>query len=332
MHLFYKLYINQLLFVLLLIFSISTAQAEPIEIRFSHVVANDTPKGKMATRFKNLVKQRIGDDKVIIKIYPNAALFSDNEVVDEMIKGNVELAAPAMSKIKKFSPRYQVLDLPFLFVTPEAASNFLQGEYGNRMLRLVQPHGLLGLGYLNNGMKQLSADEAIKLPTDLSTKRFRIMNSDVLEAQFNQINSVPMRKPFGQVFKLLESNEIDGQENTWSNIYSKKFYEHQPHIIESNHGYLGYLIMTNAKFWNSLPEEYKPILEKSLKESIDYGNKTALEKNTQDKNKILATGKSAIHILTLAERKQWVEAMRPVWKKFEDEIGTELILAAASSR
>ena len=315
-----------------LIFVAAVAKAEPIKIRFSHIVAEDTPKGKMAIRFKKLVAERLGNDKVIVEIYPNTTLFGDNEVVDELLKNTVELAAPSMSKMKKYTSRLQVLDLPFLFVTPEAANNFLLGPYGDRLLRLVESKGLLGLGFLNNGMKQMSLNSPLKMPEDASGKKFRIMNSDVLEAQFNQLEAEPLRKPFKQVFSLLESKAIDGQENTWSNIYSKKFYEHQPYMVESNHGYLGYMVITNKKFWQTIPDDIRLVLDKALEESIAYGNEIALEKSITDKNKILETGKSEIHTMTLDERKAWVDVMKPVWEQYKDEIGSELILAAASAR
>ncbi len=326
-----KIGINITLFFSL-IFAVTVAKSEPIKIRFSHIVAEDTPKGKMAIRFKQLVAQRLGNNKAIVEIYPNTTLFGDNEVVDELLKNTVELAAPSMSKMKKYTSRLQVLDLPFLFVTPEAANNFLLGPYGDRLLRLVESKGLLGLGFLNNGMKQMSLNSPLKMPQDASGKKFRIMNSDVLEAQFNQLKAEPLRKPFKQVFSLLESKQIDGQENTWSNIYSKKFYEHQPYMVESNHGYLGYMVITSKKFWQAIPGDIRLVLDKALEESIAYGNEIALEKSITDKNKILETGKSEIHTMTLDERKAWVDVMKPVWEQYKDEIGSELILAAASAR
>ena len=304
----------------------------PIKIRFAHVVAEETPKGRMALRFKQLVKERLGDSRVIVEVYPNGELFKDDVIGDEILKGNAELGAPSMSKIKKFSTRFQVLDIPFLFVTPEAADNFLQGPYGKRMLRLVEPAGLKGLGYLNNGMKQLSASQPIKTPQDVKGLKFRIMNSDVLEDQFKQVEALPIRKPFGQVYGLLKTGEIDGQENTWSNIYSKKFYEYQPYIVESNHGYLGYMIFSSVKFWNSLPNDIRPVVEQALADALEYGNQVANEKVVSDRQRILDTNKSEIHIMTLDERKAWVKAMQPVWQTYEDEIGSELIQAAASAR
>ncbi|MGH1429086.1 MAG: DctP family TRAP transporter solute-binding subunit [Arenicella sp.] len=325
---------SSLLIVLffLVFFAVNTVNAEPIKIRFSHTVDEDTPKGKMANRFKQLVSERLGNDKVVVEVYPNSTLFDDNGSVDELLKNTVEMAAPAMSILKKYTTRLQVMDLPFLFVTPEAASNFLRGAYGDRLLRLVEPQGLLGLGFLDNGMKQLSMNSSLKVPTDVKGKRFRIMNSDVLESQFKQVGATPLKKSFKHVYSLLEDNEVDGQENTWSNIYSKKFFEHQPFIVESNHGYLGYMIVTNKVFWEGIPSDVRIILDKALAEAIDYGNKVALEKSIADKNKILASGKSEIHTMSLEERKAWVEVMKPVWNLYKDEIGSELILAAASAR
>jgi len=309
-----------------------TAIAAPLEFRIAHEVAEDTPKGQMALRFKELIDKRLGNDVLNVKIYPDSSLVNDKKIGEWLLNGQVEMGAPSVSKLKKYTKRLQVFDIPFLFVSPEAADNFIKGPYGKRMLRLVRSKGLLGLGFLNNGMKQLSATKPIKTPGDFEDLKFRIMNSDVLEAQFKQINAVPLRTPFSKVYSLLKNNEIDGQENTWSNIYSKKFYEFQPYMIESNHGYLGYMVITSAKFWDSLPENIKPIVSQSLEEAIDHGNKIALEKAIGDKDKILETGASAIHTLTVEERKAWVTAMQPVWNSYKDEIGSELIQAAASAR
>lgn len=327
-----KKLLTALLISLVTLTSSLVASAEPIKIRFSHIVAENTPKGQMARKFQQLLSERLGGDVINVMIYPNSSLFSDNEVGEELLKGTVEMAAPSVSKLKKYTKRLQVFDIPFLFVTPESANNFLQGPYGKRMLRLVGRKGLLGLGFLNNGMKQLSATTPIRRPEDVKGLKFRIMNSDVLAAQFEQVDAIPMRKPFSKVYSLLQNKEIDGQENTWSNIYSKKFFEHQPHIIESNHGYLGYMIITNAKFWQTIPAEIKPTIEKSLAEAIDFGNQIALQKVTEDRQNIVETGKSEIHIMSLDERKAWVTAMQPIWKSYENEIGSELIQAAASAR
>ena len=158
------------------------------------------------------------------------------------------------------------------------------------------------------------------------------MNSDVLESQFTQVNALPLKTPFKDLVPLLQSGGVDGQENTWSNIYSKEVYKYQSHIIESNHGYLGYMLVTNKEFWEGLPIEVATGLKEALSEAIEHGNRIALQKQVADKNRIIELGESDVHTMTLDERKEWIDAMRPVWDKYSDQIGAELILAAASSR
>lgn len=312
--------------------SAQQAIAKPIQIKFSHVVAENTPKGKMANRFRDLVKERLGDDKVIVKVFPNKQLYGDKKVLEAMLLGDVEIAAPSLSKFKKYTKKLQLFDLPFLFNDAEAAANFLTGEHGKSLLSSLEPKGFIGLGYLNNGMKQLSASKKMNVPSDAAGLKFRIMGSDVLQAQFEAVSATPLKKPFSEVFTLLQTGAIDGQENTWSNIYSKKFYEVQPYIMDSNHGYLGYMVVTSAEFWNGLPADIRPVLQKSLNEAITYGNSVAKEKATSDRQAVIDSGKSEVYQISAAERQQWVDIMRPVWKKFEHQVGTDMIEAASAQR
>lgn len=308
------------------------ASNQPLVIRFSHVVTQDTPKGHLASRFKQLLKQRLGDERVRVEIYESSSLFNDDELADALVNGRVEMGVPAISKLKKYSKRLQVFDIPFIFVSTEAVDNFVKGPYGERMLRLVEPKGLLGLGFLGSGMKQLSANKPIKLPEDLKGLRYRIMNSDVLDAQFRQVGAIPVRKPFSKVYSSLANNEIDGQENTWISVYSKKLHEHQRYFIESNHGYLGSMVLTSKRFWDSIPDDIKPVVEQSLAEALEHANQVAKAKGTLDRDKIVSANTSDIHKMTIDERKAWVRAMQPVWNSYADEIGSELIQAAASAR
>ncbi len=305
--------------------------AAPIEIKFSHVVAENTPKGQMALKFRDLVKERLGDDKVVVEVFPNSQLFGDNKVLEAMLLGDVQMAAPALSKFQKYTDQLQVFDLPFLFKDMDAVERFQQGPEGQKLLDSLRKKGLVGLGYLHNGMKQLSASEPMRVPADASGKKFRIMTSDVLQAQFEAVDAVPLKKPFSEVFTLLQTKAIDGQENTWSNIYSKKFFEVQPYITESNHGVLDYLVVTSAEFWMSLDESVQTEVKKALDEAIAYGNDIAGKKTEEDKQLIIESKRSEVVTLTDAERQQWVEAMKPVWKQFEGAIGADLIKAAEMS-
>ena len=306
------------------------AVAAPIEIKFSHVVAENTPKGQMALKFKELVGERLAG-KVEVDVFPSSQLFGDNKVLEAMLLGDVQLAAPSLSKLQKYTKKLQIFDLPFLFKDMAAVERFQKGADGQKLLGSLNKKGLVGLGYLHNGMKQLSASNPLKVPADAAGRKFRIMTSDVLQAQFEAIDAVPLKKPFSEVFTLLQTQAIDGQENTWSNIYSKKFFEVQPFITESNHGVLDYLVVTSAEFWMSLDKDLQKELKKALDDAIAYGNGIAAEKASQDKQKIIDSKRSKVVNLTDAERQQWVKAMKPVWTQFEDEIGADLIKAAEAS-
>ncbi|WP_087019150.1 TRAP transporter substrate-binding protein [Thaumasiovibrio subtropicus] len=305
-------------------------QAAPVEIKFSHVVAENTPKGQMALKFKSLVESTMGD-KYEVKVYPNSQLFGDGKELEALILGDVHFIAPSLSKFSKYTKQLQLFDLPFLFKDMEAVDRFQQGPAGQSLLRSMEKKGILGLGYLHNGLKQLSSSDPLRVPADASGKKFRIMSSDVLAAQFEAVDAVPLKKPFSEVFTLLQTRAIDGQENTWSNIYSKKFFEVQPYITESNHGVLDYLVATSAFFWSDLPAEDRQQLQAALAESIAYGNAIAIEKAQADKQAIIDSGRSKVITINESERQQWVDAMKPVWQAFEKEIGAELIQAAIES-
>jgi len=307
-----------------------TASAASVEIKFSHVVAENTPKGQMALKFKELAEERLAG-KVEVKVFPNSQLFGDNKVLEAMLLGDVQMAAPSLSKFQKYTKKLQVFDLPFLFRDMDAVERFQNGPEGQKLLGSLQKKGLVGLGYLHNGLKQLSASAPLKVPADASGKKFRIMTSDVLQAQFEAVDAVPLKKPFSEVFTLLQTKAIDGQENTWSNIYSKKFFEVQPYITESNHGVLDYLIVTSAEFWMGLDDDLRTEIQAALNEAIAHGNQIAADKAKADKQAIIDSKRSEIVNLTDAEREQWVEAMKPVWKKFEGQIGADVISAAEAS-
>ncbi|MBT3145164.1 TRAP transporter substrate-binding protein [Neptunomonas phycophila] len=306
------------------------ATAAPIEIKFSHVVAENTPKGQMAIKFKELVAERLAG-KAEVEVYPNSQLFGDGKELEAMLLGDIQFIAPSLSKFQKYTSSLQVFDLPFLFKNMEAVEKFQQSEAGQKMLMSMEDKGLIGLGYLHNGLKQLSASEPLRVPSDAAGKKFRIMTSDVLQSQFEAVEAVPLKKPFSEVFTLLQTKAIDGQENTWSNIYSKKFFEVQPYITESNHGVLDYLVVTSTEFWMDLDEDIRAELKKALDEAIAYGNEIAAKKGDEDRQAIIDSNRSEIIELTDAERQQWVDAMKPVWKQFESDIGADLIEAAVSS-
>ncbi|MFK4752021.1 MULTISPECIES: TRAP transporter substrate-binding protein [Oceanospirillaceae] len=303
------------------------AAAKPIEIKFSHVVAENTPKGQMALKFKELAEAAL-PGQIDVKVYPNSQLFTDSTVLQAMQLGDVELAAPALSKFQKYTDQLQLFDLPFLFKDIEAVDRFQQGPEGQKLLKSMESKLLVGLGYLHNGMKQLTDNSPIRVPADISGKKYRIMTSDVLQAQFEAVQAIPLKKPFSEVFTLLQTKAIDGQENTWSNTYSKKFFEVQKYATETNHGVLDYMVVTSAEFWYGLPDDVRTKLKTAMDEAIAHGNRIALKKGAEDRQKIIDSGKTEILTITEAERQQWVNAMKPVWKMFADEIGPDLIGAA----
>lgn len=325
-----KMLMVSLMVAVTMVASATVAMAEPIVIKFSHVVAENTPKGQMANKFKELVDQRLAG-KVVVEVFPNSQLFGDNNVLEAMLLGDVQLAAPALSKFEKYTTSLQIFDLPFLFKDMAAVEKFQQSPSGQEMLGSIKTKGLIGLGYLHNGMKQLSASEPLRVPADAKNKKFRIMTSDVLAAQFEALGAMPLKKPFSEVFTLLQTKAIDGQENSWSNIYSKKFYEVQPYITESNHGVLDYLLVTSAEFWMGLPDDIRTEVRKALSDATAYGNDISEKKAIADRQKIIDSNRSEIITLTDAERQLWVDAMKPVWKQFEDVIGKDYIKAAEAS-
>jgi C4-dicarboxylate-binding protein DctP len=310
--------------------AVGSAIAAPITIKFSHVVAENTPKGQMCNKFKDLVAERLSG-KVVVEVFPNSQLFGDNKVLEAMLLGDVQLAAPSLSKFGRYTKSLQLFDLPFLFKDIEAVERFQKSKAGQDLLLATEKKGLIGLGYLHNGLKQLSSSKALRIPADAKGLKFRIQSSDVLAAQFKAIKATPLKKPFSEVFTLLQTKAIDGQENTWSNIYSKKFFEVQPYITETNHGLIDYLVVTSTEFWKGLPDDIRTEVKKALDEAIAFGNSIAAEKAKGDRQTIIDSKRSEILSLTAEERGQWVEAMKPVWKEFEKEIGKDLIDAAYAS-
>lgn len=325
-----KQFVMALAAAMILVFASSAFAADPIVIKFSHVVAENTPKGQMANKFRDLVAEKMGG-KVVVEVYPSSQLFGDDKVLEAMLLGDVQLGAPALSKFESYTKVLQVFDLPFLFKDMEAVEKFQKSDVGQKLLHSMEDKGILGLGYLHNGLKQLSAHEPLRVPEDAHGKKFRIMASDVLAAQFQAVDGVPLKKPFSEVFTLLQTKAIDGQENTYSNIYSQKFYEVQPYITESNHGLLDYLLVTSSEFWSSMPDDIRTEVAALLEEARIYGNKISEEKNLEAKQKIVDSGRSEIIMLTADERAKWVEAMKPVWAEFEGQIGKDVIDAAASA-
>ena len=311
-----------------LLLSLSVAaSADPIIIKYSHVVAENTPKGQAALKFKELAEKYL-PGKVKVEVFPNSQLYGDGKEMEALLLGDVQIVAPALAKFGKYTKKLQVFDLPFLFDNIHAVDRFQRSPAGLALLNSMEDKGIIGLGFLHNGMKELSANVPLRTPEDAKGLKFRIMSSDVLEAQFKALDANPQKLAFAEVYQALQSGVVDGAENPWSNIYTKKFYEVQKYITQSDHGVLDYMVVTNAKWWYGLPADIRAGLEKAMSESIAYGNKIALTDDASYRAKVIAAKKAKVIKLTKAQKAEWRKAMKPVWAEFEPEIGQDLINAA----
>lgn len=311
-------------------YATSMCQPGEIVIKFSHVTNTDKhPKGIAAA----LLEQRVNDEmngKACMEVFPNSQLYNDNKVLEAMLLGNVQMAAPSLSKFEKYTKKFRIFDLPFLFKDIKAVERFQASDAGQKLLNSMQRKGLQGLAYWHNGMKQLSANKPLLVPSDAKGLKFRIQASDVLQAQFEAIGANPQKMAFSEVYGALQTGVIDGQENTWSNIYGKKFFEVQDGVTESNHGIIDYLVVTSKEWWDGLPGDVRDQLAKILKEVTAERNVKSTAINEENKQLIIKAG-SEVRQLTPEQRAKWVEAMKPVWKQFEGDIGADLIKAAQAA-
>ncbi|MCK0172391.1 DctP family TRAP transporter solute-binding subunit [Aliiroseovarius sp. S1123] len=311
--------------------SVTTAQAAcddgEIVIKFSHVTNTDKhPKGIAAS----LLEQRVNDEmngKACMEVFPNSTLYNDNKVLEAMLQGDVQLAAPSLSKFEKFTKKFRIFDLPFMFNDIDAVDAFQASESGQALLDSMQRRGLQGLAYWHNGMKQMSANKPLVLPTDAAGLKFRVQSSDVLVAQMEAIGGSPQKMAFSEVYGGLQQGVVDGQENTWSNIYGKKFFEVQDGITETNHGVIDYLVVTNIDWLESLDAGVRDQFLTILSEVTTTRNAESTAVNEAAKQSIIDAG-GEVRQLDAAQRQAWVDAMKPVWAQFSDDVGQENIDAA----
>ena len=310
---------------------LAAAAQQPMVIKFSHVVAENTPKGQGALKFKELAEKKL-PGKVQVQVFPSSQLFGDAKELEALLLGDVQLIAPSLSKFDRYTKKIQIFDLPFLFDDIEAVDRFQDSPAGQSLLTSMKNRGLIGLGYWHNGMKQLSTNkDKLVRPDDVKGLKFRIQASDVLEAQFRALGANPQKMAFSEVYQALQTGVVDGQENTWSNIYSQKFHEVQKTIAETNHGVIDYMVVANAKWWDGLAPDVRKALSEAMDEATKYANKLAYDINEADKKKIADAGKAKIQKLTKEDVAAWRKSMEPVWKKFEADIGRDLIDAALKS-
>ncbi|KQO41010.1 C4-dicarboxylate ABC transporter [Pseudomonas sp. Leaf83] len=309
---------------------LAQAADAPILIKFAHVVADNTPKGQGALLFKQLAEERL-PGRVKVEVYPNSSLFGDGKEMEALLLGDVQMLAPSLAKFEQYAKPVQIFDLPFLFDNMEAVDRFQASPEGRGLLTSMEDKNITGLAYWHNGLKVMSANKPLRDPADARGLKFRVQASAVLEEQFKAVRANPRKMSFAEVYQGLQTGVVNGTENTWSNYYSQKVHEVQKYMTESDHGLIDYMVITNTKFWKGLPDDVRSELEKVMAEVSVEVNKQADELNRTAKQDIAKAGTTEIIELTPQQRAEWREAMRPVWKKFEKEIGAELIQAAEKS-
>lgn len=298
-----------------------------IVIKFSHVTNTDKhPKGIAASLFSERVNAEM-NGKACVEVYPNSTLYNDNQVLEAMLQGDVQMAAPSLSKFEAFTKQFRIFDLPFMFKNMDAVDAFQSSPTGVSMMESMTRRGLLGLAFWHNGMKQFSANVPLELPTDGAGLKFRVQASDVLVAQMEALGASPQPMAFSEVYGALQTGVVDGQENTWSNIYGKKFFEVQDGVTETNHGLLDYMVVTNVDWWEGLPGDVRDQLATIMNEVTATRNAEAFAVNEAAKQSIIDAG-GVVRQLTDDQRAAWVEAMKPVWAQFEGDVGAENIAEA----
>ena len=310
--------------------ALASCEGGEIKIKFSHVTnAEKHPKGIAAS----LLAQRVNEEmngKACMEVFPNSQLYNDDQVLEAMLAGDVQLAAPSLSKFEKFTKKFRLFDLPFMFDNVDAVDRFQNSEDGMKLKDSMRRRGLQGLAFWHNGMKQFSAKKPLITPADAAGLKFRVQPSDVLVAQMDALKANPQKMAFSEVYGALQTGVVDGQENTWSNIYGQKFFEVQDGTTETNHGIIDYLVVTSTDWWDGLPDDVRSQLKTILDEVTETRNAESNRVNEEAKQAIIAAG-GVVRTLKPEQRAQWVAAMKPVWAKFEGDIGTDLITAAQSA-
>jgi len=303
------------------------AQA-PIVIKFSHVVAPDTPKGKGALRFKELAEQRT-NGKVKVEVYPNSQLYKDKEEMEALQLGSVQMLAPSLSKFGPLGAKeFEVFDLPFLFKDTASFRAVTEGQLGKDLFAKLEPKGIRGMAYWDNGFHIMSANRPLHKVADFKGLKMRIQSSKVLDAQMRALGAIPQVMAFSELYQALQSGVVDGTEGTPSNFWTQKIYEVQKDMTLSNHGHLAYAAIVNKKFWDGLPADIRTTLDACMKDATIYANAIAATENTQSLDKIKASGKTTIYTPTAAEILEWKKALMPVHKEMEARVGKETVQAA----
>ena len=298
---------------------------ERIIIKFSHVVAENTPKGLAVEKFAQLAHEKTGG-RVEVQVYPNSILYSDHNEMDALRQNQIQMIAPAFSKVATLDPAWLLLDLPFAFLDQQSVEKAFSGEIGKTLFATLEPHGLKGMAFWSNGFKQMtSRKNPLVAPEDFAGQRFRIMSSDVLEAQFHALQASASPIAFNEVYRNIEAGSVDGQENTASNIITKRLFMGQKYMTISNHGYLGYAVMVNQSFWASLSPDIQQKLTEAMAEATAWNHQQATEMNEKQLAFLQDNTDLQVHELTPAERQRWQEAFQPVYEQFTPIIGEQLM-------
>lgn len=315
-----------LLAVAVLLSPVAMAQ-EQIVIKFSHVVARDTPKGKAAERFKELAEKATGG-RVRVDVYPNSELYKDREELEALQLGAVQMLAPSLAKFGPLGIReFEVFDLPYIFPDKESLYRVKEGPIGQVLLRKLESKGITGLAYWDNGFKVMSANRPLHTPADFRGLKMRVQPSRVLDAQMRALGASPIALAFGEVYQALQTGVVDGTENPPSNFYTQNMQDMQRYLTVSNHGYLGYAVIVNKKFWDGLPSGVRSALEGAMAESTRYANAIAQKENDAALEAVRKSGKTKVYVLSEEERRAWRAALEPVHREMEARIGKALITA-----
>lgn len=302
----------------------SQAQS-PIIIKFSHVVANDTPKGKGALKFKELA-EKYTDGKVKVEVYPNSSLYKDKEEIEALQLGSVQMLAPSTAKFAPLGVKeFEALDLPWLFKDDNTYASAMKGTLGKYLFQKLAAKGITGLAYWDNGFHMVSANRPLIKPTDFQGLKFRISGSKIADQYFRLVGSIPQIIAFSEVYQALQTGVVDGCENTASNYLTQKFYEVQKDITVSYHAHLQYAVIVNSKFWAGLPPDIRTQLEKAMEEATDYTNSIARKENEDALAEIKKSGKTTLHYLSDDDRKAWQAAMAPTYKWAKGRVGQEVL-------
>ncbi|MEB0137021.1 TRAP transporter substrate-binding protein [Actimicrobium sp. CCC2.4] len=299
----------------------------PIVIKFSHVVANDTPKGKAAERFKELVEKNL-KGRVKVELYPNSTLYKDKEELEALQLGAVQMLAPSLAKFGPLGVKeFELFDLPYIFPGKDVLYRVTEGPIGKDLFKKLESKGITGLAYWDNGFKVMSANKPLKTPADFKGLKMRIQSSKVLDAQMRALGANPQVLAFSEVYQALQTGVVDGTENPPSNLYTQKMHEVQSNVTVSNHGYLGYAVIVNKKFWDGLPADVRTGLEAAMKDATKYANAIAQQENDKALEAVRKTGKTDVYVLNDKEKAEWRKALLPVQKDMESRIGKDLITA-----